>query len=103
MNTQSPKAPYNAIALRYEGQGAPRVMAKGKGVVAERILCAAKAHGIPVQEDPELAALLSAIALGDEIPPELYLVVAKVLAFAYRLSGRTPLRDHLLLKGERAL
>jgi flagellar biosynthesis protein len=103
MSTDPPKTPYTAVALRYEGRGAPRVTAKGKGVVAEQILSAAKTHSIPVQEDAELAALLSGIALGDEIPPELYLVVAELLAFAYRLCGRLPSQHDLLQEGSQSL
>lgn len=103
MNSDSPKAPYTAVALRYEGRGAPRVTAKGKGVVAEQILSTAKTHSIPVQEDAELAALLSGIALGDEIPPELYMVVAELLAFAYRLSERPPAQKDLSQEDSQSL
>lgn len=82
------KAPELAIALRYEGDGAPKVTAKGKGVVAEQIIAKAKEHKIPLKTDPGLAKLLSGVPLGDEIPRELYLAVAEVLAFAYMLSEK---------------
>jgi len=79
-----------AIALRYDGQNAPRITAKGRGQVADRILGLADEHGVPLREDPELAALLSQVPLGDEIPEALYRAVAEVIAFAYLLSGKRP-------------
>ncbi len=80
----------SAIALRYDGRGAPRVTAKGRGKVAEHILELAAEAGVPVQEDPDLTLLLAQVELGDEVPRELYVAVAQVIAFAYRLSGREP-------------
>ena len=74
-----------AVALRYDGDRAPRVVAKGHGELAQRILDEARRCGIPLQEAPELAALLAHIELGDFIPSSLYVAVAEVLAFAYRL------------------
>jgi flagellar biosynthesis protein len=82
--------PAVAVSLRYEGTGAPRVTAKGRGSVAEQILAVAEAHGIPLYEDPDLVTLLARLELGDEIPRELYLAVAEVIAFAYRLTGKHP-------------
>ena len=79
-----------AVALRYDGRTAPQVTAKGKGEVADRILEIARAHDVPISADPQLVQLLSAIDLGHEIPSELYVAVAQVLAFAYRLSGNLP-------------
>jgi flagellar biosynthesis protein len=73
-------------ALRYEGEGAPKVIASGQGHVAERILAAAQAAGVPVREDPQLAEALGALALGREVPEDLYLAVAEVLAWAYGLE-----------------
>jgi flagellar biosynthesis protein len=81
--------PASAVALRYEGKGAPRVTAKGSGLTAERILALAEEHGIPLREDPDLVYLLSQLDLGEEIPATLYIAVAEVIAFAYRLSGKT--------------
>jgi flagellar biosynthesis protein len=77
-----------ATALRYEGRDAPRVVATGKGLVADRILEAARAAGIPLREDPVLLQALATLELEQEIPPELYRAVAEALAWAYRLSGR---------------
>ena len=73
-------------ALRYEGAGSPKVVATGEGHVAERILAAAQAAGVPVRDDPELAAALGGLALGQEVPEELWLAVAEVLAWAYDLE-----------------
>jgi flagellar biosynthesis protein len=73
-------------ALRYEGAGAPKVVASGRGHVAEKILAVAREAGVPVREDPQLAAALSALALGQDVPEELWLAVAEVLAWAYGLE-----------------
>jgi flagellar biosynthesis protein len=75
-----------ATALRYEGSGAPKVVASGRGHVADRILAAAQEAGVPVREDPQLAAALSALALGQDVPEELWVAVAEVLAWAYELE-----------------
>lgn len=79
-----------AVALKYDGKNAPKVTAKGSGLTAEQILQIAEHHGIPLQTEPELARILAQIPLGDEIPNELYVAVAEVIAFAYFLSGKTP-------------
>ena len=78
-----------ASALAYDlGEDlAPRVLASGKGRVAERILELAREYGVPVREDPVLAEALAALAVGDLVPPELYQAVAEVLAFVYRLDS----------------
>lgn len=79
-----------AVALRYSGEGAPRVTAKGYGVIGEQILERARAHDVPIRQDAELSGLLAQVPLGEQIPQALYLAVAEVLAFAYRLSGELP-------------
>ncbi|PKM10962.1 MAG: flagellar protein FhlB [Gammaproteobacteria bacterium HGW-Gammaproteobacteria-3] len=79
-----------AVALKYDGKNAPKVTAKGEGLSAEQILEIAEKHGIPLQNNPELARILAQVPLGEEIPRELYIAVAEVIAFAYFLSGRTP-------------
>ncbi len=79
-----------AVALKYDGKNAPKVTATGTGLTAEQILQIAEAHGIPLQTEPELARILAQIPLGDEIPNELYVAVAEIIAFAYFLSGKTP-------------
>ncbi|HHG74184.1 MAG TPA: hypothetical protein ENK22_03995 [Persephonella sp.] len=75
-----------AVALRYKrGEDkAPKVVAKGKGKIGERIIQIAKENNIPVKEDPVLVETLSQIEINQEIPPELYRAVAKILVFIYR-------------------
>jgi flagellar biosynthesis protein len=88
MNAKSESPPY-AVALHYGGQGAPRVVAKGGGDIAEQIIALARKHNVPLQEDnAPLTAALARIELGSEIPRELYIAVAQVLAFAWRIAGK---------------
>jgi flagellar biosynthesis protein len=81
-----------AAALKYRpGQdSAPRVTAKGAGLVAEKIIDLARRHGIPIQEDPALIQVLSKLDLNQEIPPAIYVVVAEILAFVYSLNKGYP-------------
>ena len=79
-----------AIALYYDEKNAPRITAKGEGAIARQILAIAKEHNIPLEDDPELAALLAQIPLGDEIPEEFYLAIAEVIGFAYIIAGKFP-------------
>jgi len=83
-----------AIALTYkEGQYAPRVVAKGRGVTAEAIIACAKEAGVYVHEAPELVSLLMQVDVDQHIPPELYLAVAELLAWIYWLENRD---EHLI-------
>jgi len=75
-----------AVALQYDRKGAPRVVAKGKGTIGEKIVEVAKANDIPIEENEVLAGALSKVELDDEIPVELYKAVAEVLVFVLRLS-----------------
>ncbi len=84
------QAPDLAVALHYDGRNAPRVTAKGRGDIARRILELAQENGVPLEDDPQLAALLAQIPLGDEIPETLYHAIAEVIAFAYLVSGKRP-------------
>ncbi|WP_054697273.1 EscU/YscU/HrcU family type III secretion system export apparatus switch protein [Syntrophomonas palmitatica] len=79
-----------AVALHYneEMDMAPVVVAKGQGFIAERIKEVALQYGIPLKEDRQLADYLMALDLYQEIPPELYSVVAEVLAFIYSMDRR---------------
>ncbi|AFT67563.1 EscU/YscU/HrcU family type III secretion system export apparatus switch protein [Cycloclasticus sp. P1] len=79
-----------AIALKYDGQHAPTITAKGRGDLAQDIIDLAIANDIPFDHNPELVKILSSIPLGDEIPEALYIAVAEVIAFAYLLSGKVP-------------
>ncbi len=85
----------SAVALAYlEADVAPRVVAKGRGVIAEEIISRAREHGVYVHESPELVALLMQVDLDDRIPPQLYVAVAELLAWLYRIesggSNETP-------------
>jgi flagellar biosynthesis protein len=77
-----------AVALKYDAttDNAPRVIAKGRGLVAEKIIALAREQGIPMREDPDLIQMLTQIDLDREIPPSLYKIVAELLAFVYRLN-----------------
>jgi len=79
-----------AVALRYETgrDAAPRVVAKGAGLLAERIIEIARKHGVHIHEDPDLVAVLAKLDVDVEIPEELYRAVAEVLAFVYRLNHK---------------
>ena len=78
-----------AAALRYEGgSGAPKVVAAGRGLIAEKILAAAREAGVPIREDAALAEALAGLELGREVPEELWVAVAEALAWAYRLDVR---------------
>ncbi|MGA2011388.1 MAG: EscU/YscU/HrcU family type III secretion system export apparatus switch protein [Solirubrobacteraceae bacterium] len=74
--------------MSYEhGDLAPRITATGSGLVAERIIAAAREAGVPVRSDPALAEALATLDLGGLIPPELWRAVAEALAWAYKLDA----------------
>lgn len=77
-----------AVAIKYQpkSDNAPKVIAKGKGQTAERIIEIAREHNIFIHNDPDLIEILSGLDLNDEIPPDLYLIVAELLAFVYSLN-----------------
>lgn len=89
MNANAEPAPV-AVALAYDGKGAPRVVAKGSGEIADKILATAREHGVPLQPDADLVRLLAQLDLGEEIPRALYVAVAHVLAFAWAVTGKAP-------------
>jgi flagellar biosynthesis protein len=81
-------AQQQAVALAYEsGDFAPRVLAKGRGVVAEHIIAIAKERGVFVHESKELVSMLMQVDLDDHIPAELYQAIAEILAWLYRLDA----------------
>ncbi len=79
-----------AVTLRYrpDKDQAPRVAAKGTGLVAENIIDIARKNGVPVKDDPDLIEVLSRIDIEKEIPPSIYIVVAELLAFIYSMNGK---------------
>ncbi|HPX50157.1 MAG TPA: EscU/YscU/HrcU family type III secretion system export apparatus switch protein [Deltaproteobacteria bacterium] len=82
------KDPDKAVALKYERgkESAPKVTAKGRGSVAEKMLAIAREHNIPVKQDKTLLDALYCLDINEEIPEDLYRVVAEVLAFIYRMN-----------------
>lgn len=75
-----------AAALVYDQVGAPRIVAKGSGEVARKIIEAAQKEGIPIQKNEMLVEALMQVEITKEIPPQLYCAVAEILAFIYRLD-----------------
>ena len=97
VSTQNPPAkpaprekakPGLAVALHYNGRGAPRLTAKGSGIVAQKIVETARQHGVPLEEDSVLAGALARVDLGREVPRELWVAVAQVLTFAWSVAGK---------------
>ena len=86
ISTQKPLAQKRAVALKYEAPEAPVVVAKGDGVLAEKIIEAAQEHGIYIRENPVLAEALGAVELDEEIPVELYRAVAEIIGFVLSLQ-----------------
>jgi flagellar biosynthesis protein len=88
--SRSPDTAAQAVALAYApSDGAPRVVARGRGLLAEEIIARAKDAGVFVHESPELVSLLMQVDMDARIPPELYLAVAELLAWLYRLEQKT--------------
>jgi flagellar biosynthesis protein len=79
-----------AVALKYEQKkdSAPKVVAKGRGWIAERIIELARKHGVPLKENDALVEVLSKLEVYEEIPVELYKAVAEILVFVYQLKGK---------------
>ncbi|MCD8351701.1 MAG: EscU/YscU/HrcU family type III secretion system export apparatus switch protein [Planctomycetaceae bacterium] len=87
---KSPTKRQLAVALRYneDKDAAPRVLARGAGNVAQKILDIAEESKIPIREDPDLVEALAKLDVGSLIPTELYPAVAEVLAYVYRQNQR---------------
>jgi flagellar biosynthesis protein len=88
--TDSRKHRKKAVALKYDPMKdrAPRVIAKGAGEVAEKIIAVAREHNVPVKDDSDLVEVLSRLEIAEEIPGDVYVVVAELLAFVYRMNGK---------------
>ena len=86
----NPNPPRQAIALKYDGQHAPTLTAKGDDELAEAILKIARDYEVPIYENAELVKLLARMELGDSIPEELYRTIAEIIAFAWNLKGKFP-------------
>ena len=83
-------APRQVIALKYDGNHAPTLTAKGDDELAEEILRIARDCEVPIYENAELVRLLARMELGDSIPEELYRTIAEIIAFAWTLKGKFP-------------
>ena len=79
-----------AIALSYDGEKAPILAAKGDDELAQAIIQLALQAQVPIYENAELSQWLSKLELGDEIPQALYVTIAEILAFVYKLEGKEP-------------
>jgi len=84
----------SAVALRYQAEApfldaAPRLVAKGQGCLADRILELARKHGVPIQQDPDLLAALEPLDVNRLVPQDLFQAVAVVLAALYRANGKS--------------
>lgn len=79
-----------AVALLYdkEKSDAPRVIASGRGVIAQKIIETARQAGIHIQEDPDLVEILSKVPVGKDIPVELYQTIAEILSFVYQINDK---------------
>ena len=86
MNDQQKKAA--ALLYRQGIDSAPTIVAKGKGLLADRIVALARQHGVPIREDRDMVEILSTLPLYEEILVELYKAVAELLAFIYKMSGK---------------
>ncbi|MBK9310838.1 MAG: EscU/YscU/HrcU family type III secretion system export apparatus switch protein [Rhodocyclaceae bacterium] len=83
-----------AVALAYApGDAAPRVVAKGRGLIAEAIIARAHDHEIYVHESAEMVSLLMQVDLDDRIPPHLYVAVAELLAWLYRTEQKAAINN----------
>ncbi|WP_313517784.1 EscU/YscU/HrcU family type III secretion system export apparatus switch protein [Pseudomonas sp.] len=79
-----------AIALKYDGQSAPTLSAKGDDELAEAILAIARECEVPIYENADLVRILARLELGDAIPEALYRTIAEIIAFAWYLKGKAP-------------
>jgi len=84
------KVANKAVAILYDEKetAAPKVVASGKGVIAEKIIATAREAGIHIQEDANLVEILAKVPIGEEIPVELYQTVAEILAFVYKVNEK---------------
>lgn len=89
-NGSESNKPKQAVGLKYDENAAPTVVAKGFGDLADEIIQVAKDSGVLVHEDEHLSEFLARLDLGQEIPQELYLVIAELIAFSYVLQGKFP-------------
>jgi flagellar biosynthesis protein len=92
--------PTLAVALTYEKPRAPRVVAIGRGWLGDKIIETARAHGVPLKQDPALAEALATIELDTEIPEELYRAVAIVIGYVLRANAAAASRAGSVVRGD---
>lgn len=85
-DNKKPENEKKAVGLKYDGVNAPTVTARGFDGLADEIVTLAKEAGVLVHEDPELADFLAKLEVGDEIPKEVYVIIAELIAFATWLN-----------------
>lgn len=90
MTGKASSTSHAAVALKYDGDSAPVIAATGTHELADEIVRIAREHQVPLYENAELAEILARLSLNEEIPEELYRVVAEILAFAFHIRGKTP-------------
>ena len=90
MSRYDNRATNRAVALKYEGEGAPVVVASGMGYLAERMVEVASESGVPVYEDNSLATMLSQLALGQEIPEALYQAIVEIYIYFLNFDPNDP-------------
>lgn len=89
MNTQHKKNT-EALSLVYDGFSAPEIVSKGYNELADQIIEHARSHNILIHKDEVLFKRLETMAVGDKIPPNMYVVIAELIAFSYLLKGKFP-------------
>ncbi len=89
MTSNKNRPPKKAVSLKYKPgkDPAPKVTAKGQGLVAERIIALAREHQIPIKEDPDLLQVLSQVEVNQTVPSSIYQMVAELLAFVYKVNN----------------
>ena len=90
MSKYDNRAANRAVALKYEGEGAPVVVASGMGYLAERMIEVAAESGVPIYEDNSLATMLSQLALGQEIPDSLYQAIVEIYVYFLNFDPNDP-------------
>jgi len=79
-----------AVGLKYESGSAPKVVAKGYGALAQELIAIAQENDVMIHQDEELSKFLHQLDIGQEIPKELYIIIAELIAFAFVLQGKFP-------------
>ena len=79
-----------AVGIKYETGSAPKIVAKGYGALAQELIAIAQENNVMIHQDEELSQFLHQLDIGQEIPKELYIIIAELIAFAFVLQGKFP-------------